>query len=55
MACLVSAFKTIGKDIAPVPGLKSPALWGTRARLEAHFGKTAKEIRTTKDRANAKS
>jgi ubiquinone/menaquinone biosynthesis C-methylase UbiE len=40
-------FKTIGKYIPPAPGVKSPALWGTKARLEEFFGKTAKEIRTT--------
>ena len=40
-------FKTIGKYIPPAPGVKSPALWGTKARLEELFGKTAKEIRTT--------
>jgi ubiquinone/menaquinone biosynthesis C-methylase UbiE len=31
-------FKTIGKYVPPAPGLKSPALWGTRAHLEALFG-----------------
>ncbi len=40
-------FKTIGKYIPPPLGVKSPALWGTRARLEELFGKTAQEIRTT--------
>ena len=39
-------FKTIGKYIPPALGVKSPALWGTKARLEELFGKTAKEIRT---------
>jgi ubiquinone/menaquinone biosynthesis C-methylase UbiE len=38
-------FKTIGKYIPPAPGVKSPALWGTREKLEELFGKTAKEIR----------
>ncbi len=32
-------FKTIGKYIAPPAGVKSPALWGTKARLEELFGK----------------
>ena len=41
-------FKTIGKYIPPAPGLKSPALWGTKARLEELFGKNAQEIRTTR-------
>ncbi|CAB3787775.1 class I SAM-dependent methyltransferase [Pararobbsia alpina] len=40
-------FKTIGKYVPPAPGVKSPALWGTRARLEELFGDTAREIRTT--------
>jgi ubiquinone/menaquinone biosynthesis C-methylase UbiE len=40
-------FKTIGKYVAPPPGIKSPALWGTKARLEELFGKSAREIRTT--------
>jgi ubiquinone/menaquinone biosynthesis C-methylase UbiE len=40
-------FKTIGTYIPPAPGVKSPALWGTKARLEELFGKTAREIRTT--------
>jgi ubiquinone/menaquinone biosynthesis C-methylase UbiE len=39
-------FKTIGKYVPPAPGVKSAALWGTRARLEEFFGRTAREIRT---------
>ena len=31
-------FKTIGKYVPPAPGVKSPALWGTNAHLEALFG-----------------
>lgn len=31
-------FKTIGKHVPPAPGVKSPALWGTRAYLETLFG-----------------
>jgi len=31
-------FKTIGKHIPPMPGIRSPALWGTKARLEEMFG-----------------
>jgi SAM-dependent methyltransferase len=38
-------FKTIGKYVPPAPGVKSPALWGTRARLEELFGKGARDIR----------
>lgn len=30
-------FKTIGKHIPPAPGMKSPALWGTEARLAELF------------------
>jgi SAM-dependent methyltransferase len=40
-------FKMIGKYIPPAPGVKSPALWGTKARLEELFGKIAQEIRAT--------
>jgi ubiquinone/menaquinone biosynthesis C-methylase UbiE len=40
-------FKTLGKYIPPPAGIKSPALWGTKARLEELFGQTAQEIRTT--------
>ncbi len=40
-------FKTIGKYIPPAPGVKSPALWGTQARLEELFHTSAREIRTT--------
>ena len=32
-------FKTIGKYVPPPAGVKSPALWGTNARLEELFGK----------------
>ena len=31
-------FKTLGKHVPPPAGVKSPALWGTRARLEEMFG-----------------
>ena len=41
-------FKTIGKYVPPAPGVKSPGLWGTKARLHELFDKTAKEIRTTR-------
>jgi SAM-dependent methyltransferase len=37
-------FKTLGKYIAPAPGLKSPALWGTEVRLAELFGSGAAEI-----------
>ena len=31
-------FKTLGKHVTPPAGVKSPALWGTRARLDEMFG-----------------
>jgi ubiquinone/menaquinone biosynthesis C-methylase UbiE len=31
-------FKTIGKYVPPAPGVKSPALWGTKAHLDILFG-----------------
>jgi SAM-dependent methyltransferase len=40
-------FKTIGKYVPPAAGLKSPALWGTKARLDELFGTVAREIRVT--------
>src|SRR6478672_7150872 len=37
-------FKTLGKHLPPPAGVKSPALWGTKARLEEMFGAKASEI-----------
>ncbi|GLR86982.1 class I SAM-dependent methyltransferase [Bradyrhizobium iriomotense] len=37
-------FKTLGKHLPPPAGVKSPALWGTKARLEEMFGGQASEI-----------
>ncbi|MDE2376230.1 class I SAM-dependent methyltransferase [Bradyrhizobium sp.] len=37
-------FKTIGRHLPPPSGVRSPALWGTKARLEEMFGRTASEI-----------
>jgi ubiquinone/menaquinone biosynthesis C-methylase UbiE len=31
-------FKVLGKHLPPPAGVKSPALWGTRARIEEMFG-----------------
>jgi ubiquinone/menaquinone biosynthesis C-methylase UbiE len=31
-------FKTIGKYVPPAPGMKSPAMWGSKAHLDALFG-----------------
>ncbi|GJH33953.1 methyltransferase domain-containing protein [Paraburkholderia hospita] len=40
-------FKTIGKYIPPPAGVKSPALWGTKARLDELFGGNARKIIAT--------
>jgi len=37
-------FRTLGKYLPPPSGVRSPALWGTRARLEEMFGAHAREI-----------
>ena len=37
-------FKTLGKHIAPPPGVKSPALWGTMARIDEMFRAKASAI-----------
>ncbi|OAE53076.1 class I SAM-dependent methyltransferase [Achromobacter mucicolens] len=37
-------FKTIGKHLPPPAGVKSPALWGTKARIEEMFGSQAASI-----------
>jgi SAM-dependent methyltransferase len=37
-------FKTIGKHVPPPAGVKSPALWGTPARIEELFGLKASAI-----------
>jgi ubiquinone/menaquinone biosynthesis C-methylase UbiE len=38
-------FKTLGKYLPPPAGAKSPALWGTRARLTEMFGTAAASIK----------
>lgn len=40
-------FKTIGQYMPPPPGVKSPALWGTRARLDELFQGRAKLVAAT--------
>jgi SAM-dependent methyltransferase len=40
-------FKTLGKYLPPPAGVKSPALWGTRARLSEMFGPGAVSIQAT--------
>ena len=37
-------FKIVGKHMPPPAGVKSPALWGTRARLDELFGARASAI-----------
>ena len=37
-------FKTIGSHVAPPPGARSPALWGTRDRLAEMFGTSSRSI-----------
>ncbi len=39
-------FKTIGKHVPPPPGVKSPALWGTQARIVELFEAHASSITT---------
>ncbi len=34
-------FKTIGKYVPPAPGMKSPALWGSKAQLDTLFDSKA--------------
>jgi SAM-dependent methyltransferase len=41
-------FRTIGKYISPPPGVKSPALWGTEARLRELFGDGITELQITR-------
>jgi ubiquinone/menaquinone biosynthesis C-methylase UbiE len=42
-------FKAIGRYVPPAPGVKSPALWGTRGRLDDLFGAKATVAVETKD------
>jgi ubiquinone/menaquinone biosynthesis C-methylase UbiE len=39
-------FKTIGKHVPPPPGAKSPALWGTRARIAELFEPHATSVKS---------
>ena len=41
-------FKTIANYVPPAAGVRSPALWGTNARLDELFGQAAQEIRITR-------
>jgi hypothetical protein len=38
-------FKTLGRHLPPPAGIKSPALWGTRARITELFGLHAASVR----------
>ena len=40
-------FKVIGRYLPPPAGVKSPALWGTRSRLDELFGSGAADISVT--------
>ncbi len=42
-------FKTIGRYVPPAPGVKSPALWGTKGRLDDLFGAKATVAAESKD------
>jgi ubiquinone/menaquinone biosynthesis C-methylase UbiE len=39
-------FKAIGKHAPPAPGAKSPALWGTRARIAELFESSASSVKS---------
>ena len=41
-------FKTLGKYLPPPAGAKSPALWGTQARITEMFGASAASIKAEK-------
>lgn len=45
-------FKTLGKYLPPPAGAKSPALWGTEARIKAMFGASAASIKTERRNFN---
>ena len=40
-------FKIIGRYVPPAPGVMSPSLWGTQARIEELFGSGARALSTT--------
>jgi SAM-dependent methyltransferase len=41
-------FKVIGRHVPPPAGVRSPAIWGTEARLQELFGRAASSIATTR-------
>jgi ubiquinone/menaquinone biosynthesis C-methylase UbiE len=40
-------FKIIGQYVPPAPGMKSPSLWGTQARIKELFADSARDITFT--------
>lgn len=42
-------FKTIGKYVLPAPGVQSPALWGSKPRLDALFAPGASVAATSRN------
>jgi ubiquinone/menaquinone biosynthesis C-methylase UbiE len=42
-------FKTIGKYVPPAPGVKSPALWGSKPHLDTLFGSQASVAATSRN------
>jgi len=42
-------FKTIGKYVPPAPGVKSPALWGSRGHLDTLFASEATVVAVSKN------
>jgi len=40
-------FRLIGRYVPPLPGVRSPALWGTEARLHELFGTQARTLQIT--------
>ncbi len=45
-------FKTLGKYLPPPAGVKSPALWGTEARIKEMFGASAASIKAERRHFN---
>ena len=45
-------FKTLGKYLPPPAGAKSPAMWGTRARITELFGTAAPPIKAEPTRTS---
>ncbi len=45
-------FKTLGKHLPPPAGAKSPALWGTEARINEMFGQQAASIKAERRNFN---